>query len=356
MTGIVPPIRVMIVEDSAVVRRLLTHIIDNDPRLTVVSAATSGEEAIASLSAVRPDVISMDIRLPGIDGLETTRRMMADRPTPIVVVAASAGHDIDISMAALSAGALAVVEKPVGVSHTDYAGVAERICTQLRIMSQVAVVRHRLRTTTMDRAAFDGRSASLRRIATAPRLVVCGTSTGGPQALMSLLGDLPAVLPAPMLLVQHMGASFMPGFVRWLDGVVSQPVVQAEDGMIPASGTIFVAPGDRHLRVDRQGRMRLGTDALVRGQRPAVTALFESAAETFGAAAAGIVLTGMGEDGAPGVRALVEAGASVLAEDESSAIVYGMPAAAVREGATPLPLDQIAAGLLALFPTAKIPA
>lgn len=347
MISTAPPIRVMIVEDSAVVRRLLTHIINSDPRLTVAAAVTSGEEGIAALSSVQPDVISMDIRLPGIDGLETTRRVMADRPTPIVVIAASAGHDIDISMAALSAGALAVVEKPVGVSHTDYSGVAERICTQLRIMSQVAVVRHRLRTAPRERAA------PARPLSARPRLIVCGASTGGPQALLTLLGGLPAGLPAPMLLVQHMGASFMPGFVRWLDGVVPQPVGPAQDGEIPESGAIFVAPGDRHLRLDRQGRMRITADAPVRGQRPAVTTLFESAAEHFGAAAAGIVLTGMGEDGAPGVRALLETGAPVLAEDETSAIVYGMPAAAVREGATPMPLNQLAAGLLALFSIAK---
>ena len=347
MIGTATPVRVMIVEDSAVVRRLLTHIINNDPRLTVAAATTSGEEAIAALPSVQPDVISMDIRLPGIDGLETTRRVMADRPTPIVVIAASAGHDIDISMAALSAGALAVVEKPVGVSNADYAGVAERICTQLRIMSEVAVVRHRLRTVPLE-----SRSPP-RRLAGAPQVIVCGASTGGPQALLALLAALPAALPAPMLLVQHMGASFMEGFVRWLDGVAPQSVVLAEDGVIPRPGTIFVSPGDRHLRVDRQGRMRIGADPSIGGQRPAVTALFASAAESFGAAAAGIVLTGMGEDGAPGVRALLAAGAPVLAESEASAIVYGMPAAAVREGATPLPLKELAAGLLALFPATR---
>ncbi len=352
----------MIVEDSAVVRRLLVHMIENDPRLTVAGTATSGEEAIAALGTVRPDVISMDIRLPGIDGLETTRRVMADRPTPIVVVAASAGHDIDISMAALSAGALAVVEKPVGVSHADYAGAADRICTQLRIMSQVAVVRHRLRALPPEGAIIAGSPgagpgrASLHRVAVAPRIIVCGASTGGPQALLTMLAALPVDLPAPMLLVQHMGASFMPGFVRWLDGVAPQRVAVAGEGAIPDPGTILVAPGDRHLRVDRQGRVRIGADPPIRGQRPALTALFESAADSYGAATAAVVLTGMGEDGAPGVRALIAAGASVLAEDETSAVVFGMPAAAVREGATPLPLKKLADGLLALFPTATIPA
>ena len=343
-TATAAPVRVMIVEDSATVRRLLTHIVAEDPHLAAVAAVGSAEEAIAQLDRSRPDVISMDINLPGMDGLEATRRIMAERPTPIVVVSASIEKSATAnSMEALRAGALAVVEKPAGLGSPEHAGHAREICTQLRIMSQVAVVRRRLGP------AGSAPTCPARGRRTPPRLIVCAASTGGPQALAQLFAALPAALETPVLLVQHMGAAFMPGFVRWLGNVVPQRVLMAEEGASPRPGTLHVAPGGRHLRVDRAGRLRLGDDPPLRGQRPAATALFTSAAEHLGAAAFGLVLTGMGEDGAEGVRALVASGAGVLAEDETTAVVYGMPAAAVREGATPLPLPMLAPRLSQLI-------
>jgi len=335
-----PAIRVMVVEDSAVVRALLTHIIGGSDDLVVAAAVGSAEEALAALSSVQPDIISMDIRLPGMDGLEATRRIMAERPTPIVVISASVEKEaLGHTMEALSSGALSVVEKPVGVSHADYAGIAQEIRTQLRIMSEVPVVRRRLRTSP-------GRPDPISGPVATPKLIVCAASTGGPQALASLFAAVPPSIDLPVLLVQHMGVQFMPGFARWLDGVLPWRVVIAEAGVRPAAGTIYVAPGDRHIRLDRAGRIAIDQQPPMRGQRPAATALFESAAALLGGAAIGLVLTGMGEDGAPGVRALVGAGAPVLAEDRSTAIVYGMPAAAVSEGARAVPLDRMAAQLM----------
>lgn len=335
MRAVTPPKRVMIVEDSTVVRTLLAHIVAADPRLVVVAAVATAEEAIAALPTVRPDVISMDIVLPGMDGLEATRRIMADRPTPIVVVSASIERaSLASSMDALRAGALSVVEKPVGFGHGTFAAVAREICTQLVIMSDVAVVRHRI----SPRGTAPARAGT----ATPARVLLCTASTGGPQAVARLFGALPAALPLPALLVQHMGAAFMPGYAAWLQSVVPQKVVLAEDDRVPEAGTIHVAPGDRHLRIARDGRMRIGQDAPIGGQRPAATALFQSAADELKGAAIGVVLTGMGEDGATGVRSLIAAGGAVIAEHESSAVVYGMPAAAVRMGATALPIDLIA--------------
>lgn len=329
------PARVMIVEDSVVVRTLLTHIIGEDPRLTVAAAFATAEEAIAALPTIRPDVISMDIRLPGIDGLEATRRIMADHPTPIVVISASIdGSATGNSMDALRAGALSVVEKPVGLGDFAYSRVAHEIRTQLAIMSEVAVVRRRLRETSFAPAV----PARLR----APRMLLVAASTGGPPALARLLGALPSDLPVPVLLVQHMGASFMTGFAGWLDSVVPQRVEIARQGDMPRAGTVHVAPGDTHLTVARGGTIQLVGDGPVHGQRPSATRMIDSAAASLDGAALAVVLTGMGEDGAPGVQALLAAGGQAVAEDASTSVVYGMPAAAHRAGALSLPLDLIA--------------
>lgn len=335
MSTIPRPTRVMIVEDSATVRAMLSHIVSSDPRLTVAAAVATAEEAIAALPTVAPDVISMDIRLPGMDGLEATRRIMADQPTPIVVISASIDRSATgNSMNALRAGALSVVEKPVGLGDAAYAKVANEVRTQLLIMSKVAVVRRRMRDTP-------AAPAGVRR-AKAPQMLLVAASTGGPQALSRLFAAMPAAPPLPILLVQHMGAAFMGGFASWLDSVVPQTVTLGRAGDIPRAGTIYVAPGDTHMTVGRNGTIALSSDAPVSGQRPAASRLIESAAKALDGAAMAIVLTGMGEDGASGVRVLLDAGGSAIAEHESSAVVYGMPAAAARAGALTLPLDLIA--------------
>ncbi len=329
------PVRVMIVEDSLVVRELLRYIVSRDPRLELVAAVASGEEALASIASARPDVISMDIRLPGIDGLEATRRIMATQPTPIVVISASMdGGAMGNSMDALRAGALSVVEKPVGLGDAAYAQVAHEIRTQLAIMSEVAVVRRR-----MPAAPVTPVQPARQR---PPSVLLVAASTGGPPALARLFGALPADLPIPVLLVQHMGASFMAGFASWLDSVVPQQVEIARHGELPRAGMIHVAPGDAHLMLARGGAMRVATDGPVGGQRPSATRLIESAATAIDGAALAVVLTGMGEDGASGVRALLAAGGQAVAEDASTSVVYGMPAAAYRAGALSLPLDLIA--------------
>lgn len=352
-----PKIRVMIIEDSRVVREMLEHLIGRDPRLTVVAAVASGEEALRRLHAVQPDVISMDIRLPGIDGLQTTQRIMEDRPTPIVVCSASVeAEDLKISMNALRAGALSVVEKPPAVTHSDYAIMAERLCTQLALMSQVHVVRQRIDYGV--RFGSAGLSASAARLAPPrPRPAVRGSfrmlgivaSTGGPKALHQLLPALGDALPLPVIVVQHIAAGFLDGFVNWLDNVCLLPVTAARDGEVPRPGRIYVAPADRHLCVEVHG-FRLDAGDPVSLQRPSGTVLLSSMAATLGTGALGVVLTGMGDDGARGLKDIYDAGGYTVAEHESTAVVYGMPAVAVRLGAAceTLPLEQIGPRLLEL--------
>lgn len=339
-------VRVMLVEDSPTVRVLLCHIIDRDPRLQLAAVCVSAEEALESIAQVTPDVISMDIRLPGMDGLEATRRIMSEHPTPIVVIADSV-HDstLGIAMNALKAGALTVVEKPTGPAAATYDEIAGTIATQLFIMSKVPVIRRR------DPAAH----ASARRMREAPAassvragIVGFGASTGGPPALAAVLGGLPADFPAPILVVQHMGAPFMEGFASWLSGQTRLRVKLAENREIPKPGTVYVAPGDRHLELAAGNFLKLTNDPPLASQRPAANFLFQSLARIAGPKAVGVLLTGMGEDGARGLLEMREAGAFTVAEDETTAVVYGMPAAAVRLGAVSvsLPQDLIAARLL----------
>jgi len=342
----------MIVEDTRVIREFLESIINSDPRLEVVAAVESAESALRVLDLARPHVISMDIRLPGMNGFEATQRIMERRPTPIVVVSASVeSADLKISMNALRAGALAVVEKPVGQSHHEYNALAERLCTQLAIMSQVKVIRQRFnhrerrpreRPVEPRRGAFHDVPPS----AAQPSLVGIVASTGGPNALQYLLSALPSNYPLPIAIVQHMTASFHDGFVSWLRDICPLSVVEARDGVSPEPGTVYVAPAEKHLLVGR-GALRVVEGEPVCANRPSGTLLFQSMAESLGPHAVGVLLTGMGRDGAEGLREIRLAGGLTIAEDESSAIVYGMPRAAVEIGAAceTLPLPTIAGRL-----------
>lgn len=351
MTAVPPSrVRVMVVEDSLVVRQLLVHIISRDPRLTVAAAVGSAEEALQEIGRVQPDVISMDIRLPGMDGLEATRRIMAERPTPIVVIAGSVEDaSLKISMNALRAGALTVVEKPLGLTSAGFDEIAETICTQLYIMSQVSVVRRRsFQWRSQSAVSVPQKSPELRTLR--PSVIGIAASTGGPPALAKVLGALPTDFPVPILLVQHMGAAFMEGFVSWLDGLIGLNVRIARDQEIPTAGQVYVAPGDRHLLLSTAGTLKIDAAPALESQRPSATLLFQSMAQSIGSRGLGIILTGMGEDGAKGLLELRQAGGYILAEDESTAVVYGMPAAAARIGAVSasLPLDLIAPRLLQL--------
>ena len=353
------PIRVMIVEDSRVVREHLEHVVRCDPRLDVAASYETAEAALAGLARVRPDVISMDIRLPGMNGFCATQRIMSEQPTPIVVVSASVEcGELKISMNALQAGALAVVEKPAGTSHKDYQRLANRLCDQFVLMSQVKVVRQRfnsgVRARPGDGPLFPCTASRLARPRGAFQIAGIVASTGGPGALARLAGGLPADFPVPIVLVQHITSSFHAGFVSWLDGICGLSVVTAEDGRQPLAGFLYVAPADKHLSVDR-GTLRICDDGPVCGQAPSGTVLFGSLAASYGSEAVGILLTGMGQDGAEGLKSLREAGGYTLAEDESTAVVYGMPAAAARMGAVceSLPLDAIGRRLRCLVGAAE---
>jgi two-component system, chemotaxis family, protein-glutamate methylesterase/glutaminase len=350
-------IRVMIVEDSLVIREFLRYIIGRDSRLEVTAAVGSAEEALRILHQVSPDVISMDIRLPGMNGFEATQRIMAEKPTPIVVVSASVeSEDLKVSMNALRAGALAVVEKPVGTRHASYEALADRLCTQLVIMSRVKVIRQRLGLGLPLGVSEAPRSLRDQPLRAPGPLCLMGivASTGGPDALVKVLGGLSPRFPLPILLVQHITASFLKGFVAWLDDLCPLSVTVAREWQVPEPGKVYVAPEDRHLVIE-QGSLRLEGGPSVCAQRPSGTVLFRSMARDLGPRALAVLLTGMGEDGAEGMRNVRAAGGYTIAEDESTAVVYGMPAAAVRFNAVceSLPLPEIAPRLRELVSTTR---
>lgn len=349
-------VRVLIVEDSRVIREFLEYIIGQDPRLEIAGAVGSAEEALRILDRVRPDVISMDIRLPGMNGFEATQRIMSRRPTPIVVVSASVeSEDLRVTMNALQAGALTVLEKPVGTTCADYEALAERLCTQLAIMSQVKVVRRH--DAVPPRPCLRFGLTEPRRVPLHPngyRMLGIVASTGGPNALVQLLGALGPDFSLPIALVQHITGSFLEGFAAWLESVCPFSVVIVRDRLTPAPGTVYLAVQDRHLRV--QGEfLRVDAGDPVCFQRPSGTVLFQSMAKSLGANSVGVLLTGMGLDGAEGLLELRAAGSHTIAEHESTAVVYGMPAEAIRLGAAceTLPLPAIGPRILAIAPSSR---
>jgi len=355
-------IRVMIVEDSITVVELLKNIINKDPRLEVAAVAESGEKALKIVENVKPDVISLDIRLPGINGFEVTQKIMQNFPTPIVVFSASLeSEELKISMNALRAGALAVLEKPVGITHIDFEEIAKSLCTQLVIMSEVKVVRQwfpRKLDFPVDKENFllssvpggeefslEGRQFSVVGIA---------ASTGGPAALLELLGHFPRNFPLPILLVQHISLSFYEGFVQWMNSLSPLPVLMVTEKIVPLAGKIYTAMPDHHL-VARKGYVLSCPGEAVSHQRPSATVLFQSLAKSFFEKVIGVLLTGMGNDGAVGLKAIKDAGGYTIAEDITTSIIYGMPASAVRLGAVceSLPLYKIAPRIMEIIDSSK---
>jgi len=339
-------IKVLIVEDSLVVRELLKHIIGSDERFEVMAAVSSAEECLDLLETSAPDVISLDIRLPGMNGLDATLKIMARRPTPIVVIAAQVDdNELNIAMNALRAGALSVVEKPVGVTNAGYETMAAKICTQLAIMSQVQVVRQGI-SRGLNFGSDDTPALPPRIGPVSYSMAGIVASTGGPQALVQLLGGMGADFPLPILLVQHITSSFLEGFVTWLSGATPFEVRIAEEDEKPLPGRVYVAPADRHLGLV-SGRLSILDSPAVCNQKPSGTVLFASMARELGKHGIGVVLTGMGADGSEGLKQMADKGAYTIVEDASTTVVNGMPAAAAKLGAAreTLPLPAIASRL-----------
>lgn len=309
-------------------QQLLTYILSSDPRMEVVGAATDGECAIEAAQRLKPDVITMDIHMPRMNGYETTRRIMESNPVPIVIVSNSYfANDTDKTFRALAAGALAIVRKPRSPGSPEYREDADELLRTVKVMSEVKVVRRWPRRglpEPVPQLVVAARSAT-----TKTGLVAIGASTGGPAVLRDILAALPRGFSAPVMVVQHMTRGFMEGFVRWLGNSTVLPVHLAADGEPLVPGHIYFAPDDLHMLAGRDQRIHLSEAPPENGLRPAVSRLFRSVAEGFGPRAVGILLTGMGRDGAAELRLLREAGGVTAVQDRASSVVYGMPGEAL---------------------------
>ncbi|HEX2623280.1 MAG TPA: chemotaxis-specific protein-glutamate methyltransferase CheB, partial [Phototrophicaceae bacterium] len=339
-------IRVLVADDSATVRWHLTSVINSVPGLEVIGEAKDGTEVLNLVPQLKPDVVSMDINMPRMDGLEATRRLMMEHPTPVVVVSALLENDLELSFQALQAGALAVVEKPPDRNNPQFPEKQRQLTKTLVAMSAVRVIRRgRTALLTSHKEITQVSGTVPRRQRPSPEVIAIGASTGGPGALNNLLKWMP-VLPVPIVLVQHMADEFITGLARWMGKSSGWSVRVASNGMILEPGVVHLSPGKAHLVVARHGKhlvAQLVSEPGDHRYHPAVNMLFQSVAETCGAAAIGLVMTGMGDDGADGLLAMRMAGARTLAQDQATSVVFGMPGTAIERGAVEevLPLDQI---------------
>ncbi len=389
------PIRVLVVEDSPLMSEMITRALETDPELKVIAVAREGAEAIEMVQRLKPDLVTMDINMPNVDGYAAVEQIMAYNPTPILVITAStARSDVNVSMKMLAAGALDVVEKPSRMDEESWAKKQAELVSRAKLLAQVRVVTHlrgrrKLLPTPLpltsgvmgvDPALRPGGSKLrrgntgalrpqadplIRPVASLPpiqpsfplnplyRMVAIASSTGGPQALLSVLRDIPANFPATILIVQHIASGFTVGLAEWLDRECKLPVRVAREGQQATSGAVYLAPDDLHLLCTRNGgNYILKTDASGgETMRPAADVLFRSVADSCGPRAVGVVLTGMGRDGAEGLKQMLAAGAYTIAQDEASSIIFGMPKAAVSIGAASevLPVDSIGQRLVGLL-------
>lgn len=333
-------VKVLIVDDSALIRQLLTELLQEDPGIEVVGTAADPHIAREKIKQLNPDVVTLDIEMPRMDGLSFLERIMALRPMPVVVVSTLTQKGTDTALRALEMGAVDVVAKPLidvrSGMHDLQVELVTKVRNAARARPRAREARPAQRPLTVDP-----------KLSSEGRIVAVGASTGGVEALQRLLTLLPADCPA-ILITQHMPPGFTASFARRLDDVCRMSVTEAEDGQRVLPGHVYIARGNRHLELARSGAQyfcRLHDGPAVSGHRPSVDVLFHSFATTAAANAMGLILTGMGRDGAAGLLEMRKAGARTLGESEESCLVYGMPRAAHEVGATEaeMSLDRLAA-------------
>ena len=350
-------IKVLIVEDSFVVRELLMHILSTDPQIEIIGTASNGEEALKFLEYQKPDVITMDINMPKMDGFEATRTIMENKPVPIVIVTGSWDpQEVATSFRAMEAGAVALLGKPTGVADPHYERNAKQLVETVKLMSEIKVVKRRPypgdRKTPADLAAAV--KPGVAKKSPEIRIVAMGVSTGGPQVLQRILSRLPKDFPASILIVQHIARGFLEGMADWLEKTCGFLFHIPLHGEYLLPGHVYLAPDDYHMGVAGGDRIALSKDSPENGTRPSVSYLFRSVREVYGRHSAAVLLTGMGRDGAEELKLMKENGAITIIQDKESSVVFGMPGEALKLDAAMhvLPPEAIAA-LLAMLVNEK---
>ncbi len=343
-------IRILVVDDSSVVRELLTFLLNSDPELEVIRAVSNGYEALDAIEELRPDVVTMDIHMPGINGYDTTRKIMENFPTPIIIVSGSGDpKEMEKSFHAIEAGALMAVNRPPGLGHPGFEMAAMQLIRSVKAMAEVKVIKRWPRERLVQSLARTPERAprnATRRI----DMVAVGASTGGPVALQNFLLALPKEFSVPIVIVQHMAPGFIHGFAEWLSNSCERPVLVPAHGTTTMPGHVYVAPDGHHMAVDKMGRILLTRCLPNNGLCPSVSHLFKGIAETYGEHAAGVIMTGMGRDGSVELKLMRDAGAITFAQDEKSSVIHGMPGEAIKLGAAEhvMPVEQIASTLTAI--------
>lgn len=348
-------IKVLIVDDSASVRHFLEDIFSADPAIRVVGTAQNGEEAIEAVARLAPDVITMDIYMPLMNGLDATRRIMETHPTPIIILSGNLDpEEVITSFRAMEAGALTALPKPRGAGHPDHEREVSFLVQRVKLMAEVKVIRRWPRHQKSLAAPYipelTGAEATVH-----PQVVAIGASTGGPVVIQAILSKLSGTFSMPLLIVQHMAKGFVEGFAEWLAFTSPLPVHVASHGEDILPGHVYLAPDGFHLQLQTGGRIHLSDAPPENGLRPSVAALFRSATAVYGKNAVGVLLTGMGSDGAAELLQLKTNGAVTIAQDKASSVIYGMPGEAARLGAAAhlLAPDGIAAMLNQLAETGR---
>lgn len=345
-------IKVLVVDDSPVIQEMISRILNKAPDIEVIGLAANGKEAITQTKALKPNIITMDIRMPIMDGYRATARIMAYYPTPILIVAASLDElGLDAVFRALSVGALDVIEKPaLKEGWSDMGGFTQELITKVKLLSKVKVISHPLGRIQQERepqSAPTGRDFSI---------VAIASSTGGPGALSKILSKLREDFSAGIVIAQHLSEGFIEGLANWLDREARIKVKEAEDGETVKPGVALISPTSHHMKIEPGGRIKLIDSSEMLGIKPSGDILLSSVAGTYGPKAIGIILTGMGSDGAQGLKEIQEKGGLTIAQDELSCVVFGMPKVAIEIGAAErvVPLDLIGGEIMNLVKTVPI--
>lgn len=352
-------IKVLITEDSPVVRGYLKYILDSDPDIEVVGIAKDGAEAVEMVAQTKPDVVTMDIHMPKMDGYQATRRIMETYPVPIVICSASWNpEEVDKTFRTMEAGAVAALEKPRGMGHPDSEASVTELLRTVKLMSGVKVVRR----WSKDRKKAVAKKEKERKapqekvsVSNEIKLIAMGSSTGGPLVLQTIISGIPKDFPIPIVIIQHIAPGFLSGLGEWLYRTTKYPVHIADDGERLNPGCAYLAPDGFQISVDKSLKVHLHDEKSKQGLCPSVSYFFKCVAQIFGKQSIGVLLTGMGRDGADELKILKDLGAVTIAQDKETSVVHGMPGEAIKIGGASLvlPSSKIAEKLVDLVVKAE---